>query len=202
MIHHMIVEEECLLFERCSNVSHVPTCAFPPYEIHAPLPACCGIFMLKLSSVPPQLSSLKKFEQFIQRRRFFAITIKISAISFPHFNTHPVTSRFPSFIKVDHIKSNTRICRQYISSIYTPEKLMCLRIFSHGFFYLVGIHFFYALLCITTFLFGYSSSSASYSAYRIISNAKSFASLIQCGPSRNDGSWKGPVPDSHSQLHV
>ena len=100
MIHHMIVEEECLLFERCSNVSHVPTCAFPPYEIHAPLPACCGIFMLKLSSFPPQLSSLKKFVQFIQWRRFFAITIKISAILFPHFNTHPVTSQFPSLSKL------------------------------------------------------------------------------------------------------
>ena len=142
MIHHMIVEEECLLFERCSNVSHVPTCAFTPYEIHAPLPTCCGIFILKFSSVPPQLSSLQKFVQFIQRRRFFAITIKISAILFPHFNTHPVTSRFPSFIKVDHIKSKTRICGQYISSIYTLEKLACLRIFSQGFFYLVGIYFF------------------------------------------------------------
>ena len=167
----MIIEEECLLFERCSNVSHVLTCAFPPYEIHAPLPAFCGIFVLKLSSVPPQLSSLKKFVQFIQRGRFLDITIEISAISSPHFNTHPVTSWFPSFIKVDHIKSNTRICRQYISSIYTPEKLTCVRIFSQGFFYLVGIHFFYALLCITTFLSGYSSSSALYSAYRIISNA-------------------------------
>ena len=171
MIHHLIIEEECLLFERCSNVSHVSTCALPPYQIHTPLPACCGIFVLKLSSLPPQLSSLKKFVQFIQWGRFLAITIEISAISFPHFNTHPVTFRFPSFIKVDHIKSNTRICRQYISSIYTPEKLMCLRIFSQGFFYLVEIHFFYALLCITTFLFGCSSSSASYSAYRIISNA-------------------------------
>ena len=177
MIHHMIVEKECLLFERCSNVSHVPTCVFPPYEIHAPLPACCGIFMLKLSSVPPQLSSLKKFVPFIKQRWFFAITIKISAILFPHFNTYPVTSQFPSFIKVDHIKSNMRICRQYISSIYTPEKFMCLSIVSQGFFYLVGIHFFYALLCIDTFLFGCSSSSASYSAYRIISNAKSYAFL-------------------------
>ena len=141
----MIFEEECLLFERCSNVSHVPTCAFPPYEMHAPLPACCGIFMLKLSSVPPQLSSLKKFVQFIQRGRFLAIYIEISAISFPHFNTHPVTSPFPSFIKVDHIKYNTRICRQYISSIYTPEKFTCLRIFSQGFF-LFGQNSF--LLCI------------------------------------------------------
>ena len=90
--------------------------------------------------------SLKKFVQFIQRRRFLAITIEISAISFPHFNTHPVTPRFPSFIKVDHIKSNTRICRQYISSIgLHPRKVYVSQDFLSGLF-LFGQNSF--LLCI------------------------------------------------------